>query len=160
MFIAARCCSCLLELTVRAAPKPKQPQRFGALAQPDVSRPLLPQLLTLRLLGSESRRRHFSVLRHFTVPHGRLQFVLLRGRGLRAQHMLALSCLPRLSHLTASMYTDDSHGDIEEVEEARWRTRQQLSRVAAGDADRDEHWPRAHKASWRASVDELPLGPH
>jgi hypothetical protein len=132
---AARCCPCLLALTV-VNDTPEQEMDDGE-QEPSAS-PFLPQLIKLRLYHGNSRRQpffsDFSVLRHFTSPpHLQLRHVLLDGDGLTAQHVLSLACLPRLSQLMAQ-----SGDGIEELEEASRRTRQQLlARRAAGYADRD-----------------------
>ena len=175
VLLAARCCSRLLELTVRCETERvlrhesgRRSDRAASVAVPqlDGSSCFLPQLITLRLLASfDEPSPGFSVLSHFTSPpHAQLRHVRLAGRGLTAQRVLSLACLPRLSHCIAVPAGADS--GIAEMEQARRQARQQLLRTrAAGDALHDLRWPtvlvsRAWSCSCCSSVSDPPLGPH
>ena len=169
VLIAARHCRCLMELTVRVECYLLS-HRSAAVTQPesDVISPFLPQLITLCILGSEAGPPpfiDFSVLRHFTTPpHTQLRRVHLAGRGLTAQHVLSLACLPRLSHLLARKDVRRGGRKMAELEEARSRTRQQLFSSSAGSAaDDNERRLSASTAVWDRCEDgviEPPLGPH
>jgi hypothetical protein len=166
LLIAARCCPGLLDLSVRAGTHPQRDDDAAvALPQP-VASPFLPQLLKLKLDGNYPRAQQFvfvsdfSVLEQFTTPpHAQLRCVHLEDSGLTAQHVLALLCLPQLSHLVAYRSWHRDIGDIAEVEEASRRTQQRLlSRPAADDRERDTHRPSTSKADWDGAS-YMPLGP-
>jgi hypothetical protein len=107
LLIAARCCPGLLGLSARAGTHPHPDGGAAAAPLQLVASPFLPQLLQLKLDGNCLRARQFvsdfSVLEHFIAPpHAQLRCIRLKGSGLTAQHVLALLCLPQLSHLVAN----------------------------------------------------------
>ena len=157
---AARCCPCLLELTVRTVDGKWRVCAAGAAGSQPVVSPFLPRLISLTLdawgtLHTQPTELVFSALRHFTSPpNAQLRRVRLEGRNLSAQHVLSLAEL-RLTYLQA-------HGGgtaAAAVEEARRRTWSWLH----GTAGRDDVGGLRSIPCNRACEgrrDETPLGPH
>ena len=172
VLIAARCCPRLLRLVVQVDDDPTQPaQRASdqalaaatAAAEPDISGPFLPELVSLSLYGDGKPLPppELSLLRHFiTSPPAELRYVTLVGVGLTAQHVLSLACLSGLSYLWAREAAVES-GRIAEVSEARIRAeRQLLSRRVAASPDCHAHSPGALREYCESGMKEPPLGPH
>jgi hypothetical protein len=106
--IAARHCPRLLRLRLTIKDEVGLRGDAVALHEADISRSFLPDLIALTLVDCGGELGYhppcdFSVLRHFTAsPHAQLRYVRLVGRGLTAEDVLSLACLPQLSHLYAS----------------------------------------------------------
>jgi hypothetical protein len=112
VLIAARCCPCLLELSVHGEIDPRQ-AGDAAIAEAEpvaLNGHFLPQLVTLALFHNGYKRpppcfSDCSFLQHLIArPHAQLRHLHLHCSGLTAQPVLSLSCLPRLSGLVASSW--------------------------------------------------------
>jgi hypothetical protein len=166
VLIAARCCRCLLKLSVRVEfDTYRIPDAAIAAPQP-VTLPFLPQLLKLTVDGGDVRHpafSDFSLLRPFTEPpHAQLRHVDLKGRGLTAQHVLLLGCLPRLLRLKVEERSKPVPVPrLSKLQEAGRRARQRLlSRAAEGRAEREPHRLTGGTKDRKSRLDQPPLGPH
>ena len=155
--IAARCCPGLLSLTVRAVAEraSSEPAAVGG-QQLALGAAFLPQLISLQL--QDAGRSHLSglpydfaaIVQRFTQPpSAALRSVSLTGRGLTAQLVASLSCLPSLRHLHA-----DGDGGVAEAQR-RATMRLEQARLTPVIPHQQPSWP----PKLDSNLSPVPLGP-
>jgi hypothetical protein len=161
VLIAARCCRCLLQLTVRIRIEEQQAgDAASAGPEPVVITPFLPQLLSFSLYGDILRPRpfgfDFSVLGHFTAPpHPQLRHVLLQGIG-----------LPLSTSVTGLPAQPDSPlggsvpGSVRPYYSVGGGVQTDAARLGGAAAESADPYLPARREQCEDDVNEPPFGPH